>query len=675
MKGRHEFNIKEAAFYVFQMRAYSKLVERVLQGSNAVSIVLPPRCGKTDTMRVGGLRLIRDKLVSSALILVPDRILLQQTFDSQKLSECLERYEIDYFPRTYAVDGQLRSQPLLNADLAGMTIQLATNRLPELTNWVAAMKRIHGVPPIIFTDECHTLSVENRWGETLQTLQKAGAIISLFTATPYRTDRQLIPGFRPIPITDPEDVRFYLPVGDELMGEFAATRQVLKMEPDHYTGFREVWDVPDIPILCKIGRRSFDLPLNDEDEATEDILGTTLLSEVTDERRIRRVLRTELRQPHIIEKAVRIFIDEMARRREAKGTESTAGIIFVGSNDESISSVDSQHAYDVQSILNRLSGGHLRVAIATSDEDDAIETINSFTAGDLDVLIVKQMAGRGLDVPRLKVELDLSSVRTANAFVQRVTRICTMWRYGDGKDDFSRAGTYICPDDFLTISLFNQFVADEHGEIAVERSDAELLRTFTPTPREPDQATVYRATDVVLPKTLGDSDLIQVPGDRIPLADYMFANIEGLANLATQARFIATLEGAIGEGYITLPGAPERETVTDDNVVTEPPNPVKPFHDLGAEWQEARDRVEALHKEVAKVLYAEEHGELRIHYDPKKYANIVRKLWTHHYKRIGKPAGTKVNSLALWELQEIEQNLTDQRRAMSHRIGHQGRLG
>ncbi len=675
MKGRHEFSIKEEAFRIFQLRAYRTLVDRVLKGEKTVSIVLPPRVGKTDTMRVGGLRLIRDNLVSSALILVPDRILLQQTFDSQKMNDCLVRYEIDYLPKTYSVDGQLRYQPLLNADLAGMTIQLATSRVPMLTDWVSTMKQRHGVPPIIFTDECHTLSIGNRWGEVLQTLQKAGAIISLFTATPYRTDQQLIPGFRATPITDPEEVRFYLPVGDELIGEFGATRQVLKMEPDHYTGFREVWDVPDTPILCKIGRRSFDLVLNEKDEATEDILGATRLSEVTDERRIRRVLRSELRKPPIIEKAVRIFIDEMARRREANGTESTAGIIFVGSDDENLSSVESQHARDVQSIVNRLAGDHLRVAIATSDQDDAIETINAFTAGDLDVVIVKQMAGRGLDVPRLKVELDLSSVRTANAFVQRVTRICTMWQYGDEKDDFSRAGTYICPDDFLTIGLFNQFVADEHGEIAVERSEAELLRTFPPTPREPVQSTVLEAEDVALPKTLGDSDLIQVPGDRIPVADYMFTNIEGLANLTTPARFISTLEGAIGQGYMTVPGAPERERLADSIVASEPPRPNERFHDLGAEWQEARDRVEAVHKDVANELYAEEHGELHKHYDPKKYASTKRNLWTHHYKRLRKPAGTKIESLTLKELQELEQNLIDQRQAMARRHGHQGRLG
>ena len=81
----------------------------------------------------------------------------------------------------------------------------------------------------------------------------------------------------------------------------------------------------------------------------------------------------------------------------------------------------------VQQIL-REEGPELTSVIATSKVDgDPTKTIEAFVEGPRggDVLVVKMMASAGLDVARLKVALDLSTVRTAVSFVQRVMRICT----------------------------------------------------------------------------------------------------------------------------------------------------------------------------------------------------------------------------------------------------------
>src|SRR5258707_1244612 len=66
----------------------------------------------------------------------------------------------------------------------------------------------------------------------------------------------------------------------------------------------------------------------------------------------------------------------------------------------------------------------LDVVIATSAADGK-EVIERFAGGHGDVLIVKQMAGMGLDLPWVKVGLDLSATRTYAALIQRMFRPAT----------------------------------------------------------------------------------------------------------------------------------------------------------------------------------------------------------------------------------------------------------
>ena len=544
MNDRHNFNINESAFREYQLQAYTKLIERVRDGAKGVSLVLPPRVGKTDVMRIGGLRLIRDKYVSAALILVPDRILLHQAFDRAKLRESFQRYELDYRPDTYPMSDQPRPREMRNADLVGMTIQMAStsNRQLLVSNWVDYVTRRDGVPPVVFFDECHTASVGNVWGNTLDRLQEQGCIVVMVTATPFRTDRQQIPNFRVEPIGDSWDSRYYRPVGNGLLGEFEATYQWGQMRPDHNTEFREVWDEADPPILCKIYHRKFDIYLTERLEATDDPVGAMKLSELdrSDEEGVRQVLRTELRKRHIIERAVRIFIDEMAGRRLAEGTGATQGIIFVGSNNQELDTLENQHAQDVLSAVRRLSNDRLLAAIATSDDDNAIETIDDFVAGELDVIIVKQMAGRGLDVPSLKVELDLSNTKTANAFIQRITRPCTMWRYGPKPTDLAQYCTYISPEDYLSTEMFERLIKEEGGEyLVLDKGDETLLRTFEPMGGNPPPPhTSLEAEEIIPPTILQDSDDNRATGGLVGLVDYVFDQDPDLFN--------ATTKGAVG---------------------------------------------------------------------------------------------------------------------------------
>ncbi len=677
MSDRHDFNIDETAFRTYQLQAYNKLVEKVREGAKGVSLVLPPRVGKTDVMRIGGLRLIRDKWASAALILVPDRILLHQAFDPGKAQESFDRYGVvDYSPAIYPMTGPFRPYAIRNVDLVGMTIQMATNRLSPISEWVRHMTRIHGVPPVVFFDECHTVSVSSVWGKTLAALQEEGCIVVMVTATPFRTDRQQIPNFHVYPLGDSWDSKYYRPVGNGLMGEFEETRQWLQMQPDHLTEFRTVWDEADPPILCKIYHRKFDILLTERLEATDDPVGAMKLSELdeSDEDGVRQVLRTELRKGHIIERSVRIFIDEMVERRMAEGTSATQGIIFVGSNNQELDTWENQHAQDVLSAVRRLSNGRLNAAIATSDDEDAIRTIDSFVGGDHDVIIVKQMAGRGLDVPSLKVELDLSNIRTANAFIQRITRPCTMWKYGPEPTDLAQYCTYISPEDYLSTELFDDLIKEQGGEyLVMERGDETLLRTFEPEHNPPPPHTSLEAEDIMPPTILQDSDDNKASGDMVDFTDYVFGQDPDLYNAITKPRFAQTVENALRKGLV-----PKLEDVREPA----PDTAGTTHRNLEAELSALQKDITELAKKIGNVIFAEKHGR----YVPGSEENrrnfqrvMTHDVWGHHYRRIGKRNGTQfetlIQTLTPEEMNWMKANMEQHWKAIGPRPeGEQGRF-
>jgi hypothetical protein len=80
------------------------------------------------------------------------------------------------------------------------------------------------------------------------------------------------------------------------------------------------------------------------------------------------------------------------------------------------------------------------------------------SAGHGDILIVKQMGGVGLDCARLKVMLDLSSVRTVSSVVQRLTRIATPF-------EGINIGHVITAEDPLMRIIWERFVVSEGGEL------------------------------------------------------------------------------------------------------------------------------------------------------------------------------------------------------------------
>ena len=125
-----------------------------------------------------------------------------------------------------------------------------------------------------------------------------------------------------------------------------------------------------------------------------------------------------------------------------------------------------QYANLVKEILQE-EGREFKVVIATSKIDgDPAQAIEDFAKGPRggDILVVKMMASAGLDIARLKVALDLSTVRTPVSFVQRVMRICTRWDRDSGEPVLW--ATYITPDECRGRELYNDLIYDLGGASA-----------------------------------------------------------------------------------------------------------------------------------------------------------------------------------------------------------------
>ena len=216
------------------------------------------------------------------------------------------------------------------------------------------------------------------------------------------------------------------------------------------------------PILCKISRTPFDVELSYAAIKGED---ATWLKEIDSPAKVRRYLGKLVRQEIVIrEGCFRLLLSLRARWNLSADFQ---GIIYCGNDIEPENERElNKHAEKIRSILLQLAGEllitDLDVRIATS-ENNGGDTIKEFAGingapGKGHILIVKQMAGMGIDFPWVKVGLDLSPTRTFGSLVQRMFRPATP--HADAV-----ACEWITPDDVSppsTSSASSRIRAEKH---------------------------------------------------------------------------------------------------------------------------------------------------------------------------------------------------------------------
>lgn len=624
----YDFTIDIGKLRPGQRGAFNKIVDRCWRGERYTSIVLPTRYGKTDVARVSTLQMWKEGIVSGALIVEPNTILVSQALDDNKMRACYGRYDINLprEPRTYTIESPPRLARLRTALFSSITTSMASRHLSTLEQWIDYVGREQGrgAPPVVFMDEAHTGSDENTWGKITTTLAEAGAFVVVMTATPFRSDGRPIPGFK-----FERNVVAVDGGGKE--------RVVYEMEPHWITTIQEALE-EDNPALCQITYQPFGIAgeyIRFDDIANiEDVVLDDL-----DESEIRRQYRAALREPIIVEKACRFFLTELQNRRRDPRQSTASGIIFVGNNDPEFDNWENQHAQEVRATINKLSP-RLRCEIVVSSDPNAQDLLERFADGLLDVIIVKQMAALGLDIDHLKVALDLSNTRARASFLQRVMRIGTRWDHPGYPDEPVLTGTYIAPDDRITRARYKE-IFEESGaaalatEVLTPADDVDM-----PSKASEDQGseprdlgwgldgenTMFVPSDVVLTGNMIDFQGTEAPAPIIPDTDRFYEKFPQASQQIPKAALGAFLDDL--KGPTADKSSPKAPITNQEIELPATANITKSLNTMRKRINAAaRPLIHSRFRGRHGFPYSKEHGHL--------WKPVAVEFWGDHYAAIG----------------------------------------
>ncbi len=523
------------------------------------------------------------------------------------------------------------------SELVATTTSMVHNNLSAVRDWIDGLKAIYGVYPIVFVDEAHTASDLTAWGQTIKDLADAHAFIVLCTATPYRTDGRPIPGFQIETISE-EDLE-----GSQRLGAHVYARRgrkvVYRLVAHHTTTFQQAWQES---VLCKVSRETFDVDLREHGmDGYEDHMLSAL-----GETSSRRALHEAVRQPVVVREGIRRLVTNLRYRRN--GSPETAGIVFVGADDGSDEDggpedSSNQYASMVQDAIQDEASGEFKVVIATSKIDgDPAQAIETFSEGPHggDILVVKMMASAGLDIARLKVALDLSTVRTPVSYVQRVMRACTRWERDQGEPVLW--ATYITPDECRGRVLYDELIHDLGGAASHIEWDPDLGGSIDGGGGKPP-LTTWEATGTQEGEVLTDSDGTVAPGSTRPYVDEIFSanrDLDRVVGKAALGQAIDKAAQAYATAHLNKPASTQEEAQTPTTEV-----PDDGFID------DIQGRMESMRKDVVSRVKARAAKELRkADGDPftqQRLGAEIRDTWRWLYPEAGIswPSGVKQGQL------------------------------
>ena len=457
--------------------------ERFSRGEKFTSVILPTRYGKSHLARfitlagAFGIETPSGEIkpfACGSLFLTHRGFLSRQIIEGEKWRQFAKLFQIQNMPTVTACEiktSPARPQNICeNGEIfAVTTIPMLSNNIDVFTDWVEMKTRI-GKPPIIFADEAQFFGDgdDKKWGPALIELAQAGAFIMPMTATPMRADGNTIPGFKRLgAITSNTEYATYEEIGavhpdlgvvfdtngDPIIWNKKQTfgRQDETAELDAHVKVerQEAWFHK---YLCRLQRIRIQIRMTNGDLLQD--LSTT---------RQRQQLGKVIRDPVVVDEFLGCA-DEHLKEIRSKVLTNAGVIVFVDSTRDGDS-----HEKLVEKAIKRLK----RVPIvATQESGNAQAQIDRFIAGEGDYLIVKNSAGAGLDCERLKVGVDLSSVRQFASCEQRWNRVGTPT---NGKGGRITVATVITPADMFSDEIFDAIYTKQGGEC--KESISTLLNT------------------------------------------------------------------------------------------------------------------------------------------------------------------------------------------------------
>lgn len=586
-----------------QRDAIDTIRSRVRGGERNTAIVLPTRYGKSDVARVAAMMLQEDGLVSCSLALSPNATLRDQFASASKWNDALRRYEMG--PKKQPVISTVdrpKARPNANGEVfLSATMQLVERNVSLFAEWVESERHRTGLPVLVFVDECHTGSESNSWGKAVEKLVSWGAHAVLLTATAERSDGRRIPGFG-FDVMGDEDVKVWQASPSQAPGYvhvklFEGIKTKLRLKPDCQVRFQEAWTEN---ALCKVSRTPFDVDLRDEDGSH-----ISWLSELSPAKS-KSELGRAVRRSEVVIEGCRRFAADLLRRQESQP--DAAGMVYCGNDTDRDDPQVDQHARCIRKELLRIAPGFDVQIITSSSVDDGSDALQRFVGGRHDVVIVKQMAGMGLDVPRAKTGLDLSPTRTYASLVQRMMRPATPYQG-------ILVSTWITPDDIQSKAIFKRIVSDEGGEASAAELEMilEYEKETEPRPAEPPLfATGTTVAD--FEDTAGN----EAEGERWTTAEALMTAFPVLI------------------GYYSYAEIVNRAQTIDATIVNEDANTVV---DSGAVAEALRGDINQLANECTRTY-------MRLHALPyPEYGEVIKGVFGQAYDAASWPKGQKLDQL------------------------------
>lgn len=404
-----------------QLGAINCILRRLEEGYSTSAVVLPMAYGKSDTVRLTAIEAYERDLCCGSLLVTPSATLRDQLVSREKIREMLKRYIIRWtnnrkltFNRIESWSGYLFQN---EEHFISMTTQMLTGNAEAVCEIIKERVARTGKPFFIFIDECHQLAESKSWGQCVPWFVDAGAHVVLLTATEERSDGHKVPYFKCKNLSQEEQTiqvpRAHPTDETKIIRENRVlTRKLVEIIPDYKVSIKQGLEEG---AYCDFSFKLLDIDIDICNDNAEERIAKKI-SEMS-ETECAKWLSRLVRDPRVIEAAVGELIEQLTLKN-ANGS-GVKGIVFCG-NDLGDSNADG-HAKMIQSFIE-FAAPDLKVVIATSNQEEPDKVIENFAAGVGDILIVKQMASMGLDIHPIKVALDLSSVRTRTAWIQRIGR-------------------------------------------------------------------------------------------------------------------------------------------------------------------------------------------------------------------------------------------------------------
>lgn len=290
-------------------------------------------------------------------------------------------------------------------------------------------QKIGQVDTLVVLDEVHHGSDDKTWGKALSYALERAIYLLLTTGTPFRTDGTPIPF---VPYGEPDN-----------KGRRTA-------DPHFSLGYgKALNEKPRIVRRVAFSRHDGTMSWSAEGETREATFEKDL-----DEKGESRRLRTALMHDGEMVGAMLHAAKRGLAEKRAKYANSAV----------LVQCIDQKHAERIAERIERELGAH-DVVLVTTDVEDAEKKLRDFNEGRDCWLVAVRMVSEGVDIPRLRVWVDLTNVVTELGVRQSIGRIVRAEGGDPDKDALA-----IIPDD----PRLREIAAKIEGEVVAETREQKI---------------------------------------------------------------------------------------------------------------------------------------------------------------------------------------------------------